>query len=274
MLKLEMLETKELDDIEALAQWQDRQLFVICSQSRKRSSSLRDPSRECLALVHIPEKTKSKQELGTYVYDGLRKHLIHHLDKWLKNGEFLTPESLDAISRKKPSGGGLNVEGMVEWDRMLLLGLREPTTKSGDQIVVPLRNPEALVNGKEVEPDFGPPLILNTETSGLSYHIVRWKPPSAEELKEYEKGCERSEYSPKVCDIEEWRVRDFPGSEVTKFQDEAMPEGIASLGDDDQDRFTIVQDPEAYKLDDKFWTLVSLESLLGSSKAEVNVTEK
>ena len=170
------LPSTKLDDIEALAQWSNRQVFAICSQSRTRRTGASKPSRSRLALITFDDNL-SKVAGPPEVCDGLRDALIADLEKQL--GRHL--HDVDVLSKLRPSGGGINVEALAKWDGMLLLGLRDPVTKDDDLIVVPLMNPVAAAR-REAPPQFGPALVLRTNATGCSPRVVRWVPPSRNQL--------------------------------------------------------------------------------------------
>lgn len=290
-----------LEDVEALAPWGDRALFVVCSQSRTPARGVTRASRSRLALVTLSPDLGAVESLA--LYDGLREGLVDHLERAFPRArpaphdptlrerlvrkawslvfaeEGRAPETeaptafpwrtahgiyqwaigraaeaggplaagTDAVAQRRPAGGGLNVEGAVAWDGMLLLGLREPCTAEGHPILVPLMNPEQVARGQE-PPEFGPPLILRIPPAGSAHRIVMWqKPPSRAELNR------RKATTPLAVDAAGLTARDVD-PRAFGLLDEAVPEGIAVIEDADpeQDQLILVQDPETFVRDDVF----------------------
>jgi len=69
-----------------------------------------------------------------------------------------------AAERAPESPGGLNIEGLAAADGGLLIGLRNPLV-DGKAIVVPLENPDGLIDGKPAK--FGSPVLLDLGGRGI-----------------------------------------------------------------------------------------------------------
>lgn len=269
------LKDTTLADLEALAAWSERQLIAVCSQSRTLGKGVTEAARSRLALITFDAGIERIERVQ--VYDGLRPALIAHLGRCFPHGpppqaagDWLTkvqevikgrPSAptgpprlavgLDAVAEAKPTGGGLNVEGAVKWDGLLLLGLRDPSTAAGQPIVVPLLNPDALFAGRP--PQFGPPLLLDAGTSGPGHAIARWTPPSASTLRQSDPT------KPLILAIPRDRVAPLSNARFG-FRPGAVPDGLAIVEGSTPaaDRLVVVQDPEDYARRDIFIGVAAL----------------
>jgi len=241
------LPTDMLEDVEALARWNDRQLFAICSQSRREQKGLIAAKRDRLALISFNKDITAVS--GVPFTREIRPDLIRYLEK--KMGRYL--EDVDALLKKRPNDGGINVEGMVHSNGMLLIGLRDPITINGYQIIIPLMNPTDYVQG-EADPDFGIPLLLNTGKSDIIHRLVRWQPPARHDLIATGKNSDK----PIVIDLNEQTLA-FPALKQKGIQGDSVPEGICTTADDTG--FIIVRDPETFDLEDELVVYVSYEDI-------------
>lgn len=151
-------ETPKLDDIEDLARGESPDVFyAVTSLSRTKGRGKLKKSRSRLARITLtpcgerianvevfPHNKSNEQSLRDGLLSSLRANI--HVSN---------PKALDL----PPPDGGVNVEGAVRWGDDLLLGLREPLTKDGDAIVVPLRAVGALF-AESRRLNFGEPLVI------------------------------------------------------------------------------------------------------------------
>ena len=251
------LKGETLGDMEALAPWGSRQVFAVCSQSRTRDHALLRPSRSRLALVTFSEDIGAVE--GVQVFEGFRGALARHLEVSLRGVPLV--HGLAAIADKRPSAGGLNVEALAAWHGTLFLGLRGPITSEGHAIVVPLLNPDAMIE-RRAAPQFGPPLVLETGAAGTGFHLVEWTPPDPAAL------AGRDATAPVVIGRGALRVTALAASSLAGLGEHAVPEGIAALEgrSEADDRLLVVQDPEAFRLDDAFVTIVRAARLTARRK--------
>jgi hypothetical protein len=144
---------------------------------------------------------------------------------------------------------------------VLLLGLRDPVTKNGQAIVVPLLNPVAVVR-ERAAPAFGPPLLLDTGAAGVTSHLAEWTPPEPSELSRLDRTTPVA--VPRACLC----LLPLTAERLSSLGEHAVPEGIAVLEGEtpDDDRFVVVQDPESLVPDDVFVRIVEGRRLLGTRK--------
>ncbi|MFO8012836.1 MAG: DUF3616 domain-containing protein [Phycisphaerae bacterium] len=147
--------TPSLDDLESLAPWGEHNLLAATSQTRTKTKEKTRPARNRLALVSLTPD--ARRVVGVRVYENLRGDLLRYLT--VRCGNLF--ENVQAIVMRGPNDGGLNVEGMAVWRGRLMLGLRSPLSR-GRPVVVPVANPEAVVEGGR-PPEFDAPVVLPTE---------------------------------------------------------------------------------------------------------------
>jgi ankyrin repeat protein len=254
--------TPPLDDIEALAAWGEREVWVITSLGRTKNKSKEKPERSRLALVTLSADARTVERVR--VVENLRAALVAHLTGPARDF-FSKP---DAVVAGNPNEGGLNVEGLAVCGGRLLLGLRSPVARTGAAVIVPIANPEALLEGSDaaallapaarvpadagaagVRPQFGPPLLVEaregegirdmaaaeggsilvllgarTDANEAPFRLVRWDPATGGTT-----------------------ALDVPG-----FADIPRPEGIAI---DTSGRLLIVQDQRPPLPRQIFWRL-------------------
>jgi hypothetical protein len=216
-----------LDDLEALAPdpSDERSLYAITSQALTKNKRKSKEARNRLARITLREDGTGIEEVRHY--DGLRGHLIAHLERTL-GGELADRR---ALREESPLAGGLNVEGAAAFDGGLLLGLREPRLADGRAIVVPLLDPEALVRGTSAAPRLGAPLLVRVPDGqairGMSEVrdaiLLLLGPTSAGEA---------ADAPAQGFQLARWK----PGTEETRVLDVGLsgfgkPEGIAAVGD-------------------------------------------
>jgi len=97
--------------------------------------------------------------------------LVHDMGK----APELAPLDIRALDRAPlaPKEGGLNIEGMTSRpDGALLIGLRSPTWRRR-AVLVPLLNPDAVLQGRE-RARFDPPIALDLDGNGI--RDITWDP--------------------------------------------------------------------------------------------------
>jgi hypothetical protein len=78
----------------------------------------------------------------------------------------LAKYKFEAAAKIAPKEGGLNIEGLAAMpDKSMLIGFRSPLTANRRAIVVPLVNPEAVIDGKAA--NFGDPIELDLGGLGV-----------------------------------------------------------------------------------------------------------
>jgi hypothetical protein len=196
------------------------------------------PNRTRLALIEFNKKISAIKSTFE-APDNFRDRLIEHLEKTL--GSYL--QNTMAIAKEKPYHGGLNIEGIVKWDDMLLIGLRDPLTEDDHPIIIPLLNPIETVN-KEADPVFGPPLILDTGPPGFDYKLVKWQPPARDKLS----SPSKKDNQPILIDLRK-NTKSFPDFKPIGISGASVPEGLSAL--DNGSGFIIVRDPEVFEIHDE-----------------------
>jgi hypothetical protein len=141
-------------DIEAATRLGDRAYFIT-SHGRNSSGKLK-PERLRFFATNAPEEGEIKV-IGE-PYDGL-------LNDILKDARFADFELAKAAELAPKAPGGLNLEGMTERkEGGVWLGFRNPIPK-GRALLVPLLNPEELIEGKAAR--LGDPLTLDLGGLGV-----------------------------------------------------------------------------------------------------------
>jgi hypothetical protein len=148
-------------DIEAATRLGDRAYFI--TSHGRNSSGKRKPERLRFFATNAPEE--GEIEVIGEPYDGL-------LSDILKDARFADFELAKAAELAPKAPGGLNLEGMTERkEGGVWLGFRNPIPK-GRALLVPLLNPEELIEGKAAR--LGDPLTLDLGGLGVrslsSYH--------------------------------------------------------------------------------------------------------
>lgn len=150
-------------DIEAATGLGSR-AFWLSSHGRS-SSGKREPSRLRFFATTAPADGKDVRLVG--------RPYMQLIDDLLAEPR-LAPFGLESAELRPPKDpGGLNIEGMTAMpgDTSVLIGFRSPVPE-GRALVVPLLNPEALVD-KEGEPArFGEPRLL--DLGGLGIRALSW----------------------------------------------------------------------------------------------------
>lgn len=118
------------DDMEGLATIDDSHFFGITSQSLTKKGKSR-PEREQLFVFSLGEKIRIERSFSprSMLLDALEASLGSELD-------------LKQVRTGTPDTGGLNVEGLAYRDGVLYVGLRSPLTKSGEAILIEVKNAE------------------------------------------------------------------------------------------------------------------------------------
>lgn len=136
--------------------------FWLSSHGRS-SSGKKDPSRFRFFATTAPADGKDLRMVG--------RPYTHLLEDLLAEPR-LAAFHLEEAERKAPKEpGGLNIEGMtaMEDGTSVLIGFRSPLPE-GRALVIPLLNPEALVEGERAR--FGEPRLL--ELGGLGIRALSW----------------------------------------------------------------------------------------------------
>lgn len=116
-----------MDDAEGLAPYGNKFLLVT-SLSLTKNGKLK-PKRDQLMAF-----SRSRHSVMVEKSIPLRALVIEHLR------QSLTPEQIDKdiLANATPDNGGLNVEGLAYQCGKIYLGIREPLTKNGEAIIVPI----------------------------------------------------------------------------------------------------------------------------------------
>lgn len=144
-------------DIEGAATIGQR-IYWISSHARKGKDGELDPHRRRFFATDIvaAKPSPTLQPVGQ-AYAAL-------LDDLLADPRFGL--LADAAQRKPESAGGLNIEGLAALaDGSLLIGFRNPQPQ-GRALLVPLRNPQDVVEGT-AKPRFGDPIQLDLGGRGI-----------------------------------------------------------------------------------------------------------
>jgi hypothetical protein len=135
------------------------EVYWISSHARDKDGGLR-PNRHRFFATQIRNTAQglTLEPLGR-PYRGLLQDLV--AAPGLREIDF---RSASQLAPKEP--GALNIEALCPGpDGSLYIGFRNPL-RQGRAIVVPLRNPEQVVQGQQ-RPDLGPPILLDLRGMGL-----------------------------------------------------------------------------------------------------------
>lgn len=144
-------------DLEGAARVGDR-IYWIASHGRNKDGERRPERQRFFATEVAPARPPSVQPTGT-AYSGLLADLLA--------AESLKPYDLATASTLAPEApGGLNIEGLAATpDGQLLIGFRSPV-RNGKALVVPLENPDDLIQGRG-KARLGAPLSLDLGGAGI-----------------------------------------------------------------------------------------------------------
>jgi Protein of unknown function (DUF3616) len=150
-------------DIEGGARIGDR-IFWIASHGRNKDGKLRPSRHRLFATMVTVEGDKV-----TVIPVGLP---YTRLLEDLAQAPALRKYDLDSASRKAPeSKGGLNIEGLVATPQgTLMIGLRNPIP-GGKALIVPLDNPQQIIEGERAK--LGPPIELSL--NGLGVRSIEYR---------------------------------------------------------------------------------------------------
>lgn len=133
------------------------------SSHGRSSSGKKDPSRLRFFATTAPEDGKELRLVGR-PYTQLMEDLLAE--------PRLAPFELESAELRAPKEpGGLNIEGMTAMPdgKSVLIGFRSPVPE-GRALVIPLLNPEGLVEGERAR--FGEPRLL--DLGGLGIRALSW----------------------------------------------------------------------------------------------------
>ena len=207
---------KQESDLEGSARIGNR-IYWIASHGRNKNGKLREERHRFFAtdLQLGPTRPPSLQPAGK-AYTGLLDDLLA--------AESLKPYKLAAASALAPeSPGGLNIEGLAATpDGKLLIGFRNPIPNA-KALVVPLENPDDVINGR-AKARLGLPMLLDLggagirsiELVGSSYWIVAGPPADSGDFALFR-------WSGKAAD----RPTPFPGIDFRK--DQLRPEALFAV---------------------------------------------
>lgn len=144
-------------DIEGSAMIGDR-IYWITSHARNKKGEPAPERHRLFATVVKPGDPPTLEPVGIPYKDLLQAML---------DSELLVPYRLEEASKLAPkSADSLNIEGLAATaDGGLLIGFRSPI-RNGKALVLPLTNPQSLVEGKAA-PAFGTPLSLDLGGLGI-----------------------------------------------------------------------------------------------------------
>jgi len=144
-------------DLEGAARVGDR-AYWITSHARNKSGKVR-PSRDRFFAVQIVTNAH-RVELKM-----LGKPYENLLDDLMRDPR-LKPFNLAAAAKHEPKArGALNIEGLSATpEGRLLIGFRNPIP-GGKALVVPLKNPDALIHGQAAK--FDEPILLDLDGLGI-----------------------------------------------------------------------------------------------------------
>ena len=162
-----------------------RRIYWITSHGRNKDGKIR-PNRYRFFATDIDGKNKNVtvrpvgKPYKTLVHDLLKTKLAQGLG--LDKATRLNAFNLKKKDREKlaPKREGLNIEGLCASadGKMLYIGFRNPRpedrrTRRNEALVVPLLNPDRIVEKKEA-PDFGEPMLWDLE--GLGIRSMEYSP--------------------------------------------------------------------------------------------------
>ncbi|MEO8317060.1 MAG: DUF3616 domain-containing protein [Bradyrhizobium sp.] len=153
-------------DLEGAARVGDT-IYWTASHSQSKKGKLRTSRHRLFATTVAKVDGQFKITLIRPPYLRLREDLI--------KAPQLKKFGLEAAAQLAPEAkGGFNIEGLaVTPDGGLLLGFRNPLTKDGKALVVPIKNPSAvLVEGKSTQIELGEPAEL--VLGGRGIRSIEW----------------------------------------------------------------------------------------------------
>jgi len=144
-------------DIEGVTQIGER-IFWIASHGRNRNGKLRPSRHRFFATRVTVDGDKATVSPVGLPYTRLLEDLAQ--------APVLAKYDLENASKKAPeSEGGLNIEGLVATPQgTLLIGFRNPIP-DGKALIVPLDNPQQVVEGERAK--LGPPIELSLNGLGI-----------------------------------------------------------------------------------------------------------
>jgi hypothetical protein len=144
-------------DIEGSAAIGER-VFWIASHGRNSKGKVREERYRFFATDIVAESTPPSLKPAGSPY-------LHLLDDLLA-ADNLKSLGLDAASRRAPEAdGGLNIEGLAAMPTGgLLIGFRNPIVDT-KALLVPLENPQEVINGHRAK--LGPPVLLDLGNRGI-----------------------------------------------------------------------------------------------------------
>lgn len=144
-------------DLEAAARVGDR-AYWITSHARNKSGKERRSRDRFFAVQIVTNAQRVELKMVGKAYEHLLDDLVR--DPRLK------PFNLAAASRLEPKArGALNIEGLSATpDGRLLIGFRNPIP-AGRTLLVPMLNPDAVVQGQAAK--FGEPILLDLGGLGI-----------------------------------------------------------------------------------------------------------
>ena len=153
-------------DIEGATQLKDR-VYWISSHGTGKIGDERLERRRFFATRFNVEDEKVRMEF-------VGKPCKTLLDEMLASPQ-LAKYNFAAAAKVAPKAGGLNIEGLAATpDEKILIGFRSPLTANRRAIIVPLLNPDAVIEGKAAR--FGDPIELDLGglgVRGLDYFTAR-----------------------------------------------------------------------------------------------------
>lgn len=153
-------------DIEGAARTGDT-IYWTASHSQSKDGELRTSRHRLFATTVSKVDGQYRIALAREPYVRLREDLI--------NAPLLKQFGLaDAAKLAPEAPGGFNIEGLaITPEGGLLLGFRNPLTKDGKALVVPIKNPGAvLVEGKSTQIELGEPVQLSLGGRGI--RSIEW----------------------------------------------------------------------------------------------------
>jgi len=151
-------------DVEGAARL-NRLVYWITSHGRNKDGKFRSSRHRFFATQVLPGQDSSRIRLMPEGQPYL--HLLHDL----LGDPRLEPFGLSAASRRAPkSPDALNIEGLSATpEHQLLIGFRNPIPQ-GKALLVPMLNPQAVIQGNPAR--FGEPILLHLD--GLGIRDITW----------------------------------------------------------------------------------------------------
>lgn len=145
-------------DLEAAARVGDR-IYWITSHGRNRKGESRESRHRFFATTfHVNEKGAVELKSVGVPYTRL-------LNDFVQDRRLAKFNLLEASLRAPKEQGGLNIEGLcATTNGELLIGCRNPIP-NGRALIVPLKNPGELIQGKPAT--FGDPILLDLDELGI-----------------------------------------------------------------------------------------------------------